>query len=134
MNNKIREEFEAEFPLAGGVVWSEELQKYTGDGSNITAPWWLYDDRLQVWTKSRQALKAQLEKEEYSCGPVELVYYDWLCKQLGKGYVNVSFDQGQRTEYARDKAHLEEMISTAMFQERYGHTTSIPKNWSPMEE
>jgi len=54
-NEKMREEFEKAYPLEAGMHWNEVTQSYAGH-----TLFWLWMDRLEVWTASRAALRVEL--------------------------------------------------------------------------
>ncbi|HGS7985184.1 TPA: hypothetical protein ACMFTV_004445 [Pseudomonas aeruginosa] len=53
MEQAMREEFEAVYPLPDGMERNGE--SYTGGEM-----WWLWEERWQVWQRSRAALRVEL--------------------------------------------------------------------------
>jgi hypothetical protein len=57
--DKIRKEFEGKYPLPESVIWSDVEGKYIGLSG--MAPWWLWQDRYEIWKASREALVLDIE-------------------------------------------------------------------------
>ncbi|HGM4307233.1 TPA: hypothetical protein ACKPFN_003652 [Pseudomonas aeruginosa] len=53
MEQEMRDEFEAVYPLPEGMERNGE--SYTGGEM-----WWLWEERWQVWQRSREALRVEL--------------------------------------------------------------------------
>ncbi|HHX7816848.1 TPA: hypothetical protein ACVNHX_005371 [Pseudomonas aeruginosa] len=56
MEQAVRDEFEAAYPLPDGMERNGE--SYTGGEM-----WWLWEERWQVWQRSRAALRVELPEK-----------------------------------------------------------------------
>jgi hypothetical protein len=58
--------FEARFPLPESVAWCESNHSYIGLSGG--APWWLYQDRFEVWCAALDAVVIELPEPLYFTG------------------------------------------------------------------
>ncbi|HFH4030357.1 TPA: hypothetical protein ACGJ07_005420 [Pseudomonas aeruginosa] len=82
MEQAMRDEFEAVYPLPDGMERNGE--SYTGGEM-----WWLWEERWQVWQRSRAALRVDLPEPYAFHQEVQTVFRDRVKEALQQAGIEV---------------------------------------------